>query len=574
MTDIPSQAREAGNRQLAAACLLVFAVWLALFLVRLAGPDDLGTDDQERPAAYAVDMRNRGHWIVSDDVGGDIASKPPLHTWLAATAAMALGPVRLAWLLPGAFGTLLAALALLALGRHLGGHRVGTTAAFLWLCSSAGLHVTGLIRTDGVFTGVLALAAGAVVVAASGGDRRWWLLAGLAAGAAMLTKGPFGLWLAFCPLAAWPFARRPVPWWPGPAVAVAVAMALFSAWFGLAWLERGEQLVDKLLARELVGHAIASDHAEPPLIGAWRAPLYLLARGAPATLIVVWALWRRRRGQRLLPAAPATEALLWAWLAAGLFPFMVAGHQRNVLVVPLVVPTALLAALALAPWLERASVRSRSLAACALVVASLTWGTVNFLFVRAADPFVRASVIVADFAHQLEREHGAGFPWSFALVPSALQIHLGRASRPLPEQRARELLTEAPSCALVVQDRSPFADLLATGAATSAQRHASLEVLVNRPLAEGIERVATALVEATVRGGRITAFTDGALVVTAAPGAVLELVNRGQRPWFLRIGPQRLVVPPQATLTTSLSASGWIGIQDGAKARQGVNSRS
>lgn len=70
---------------------LLWAVGIALFLVRLGSPSDLTDNDQERPASYVLDVVCNGHWIVQRDAVGEITSKPPLYTWLAATASLAAG---------------------------------------------------------------------------------------------------------------------------------------------------------------------------------------------------------------------------------------------------------------------------------------------------------------------------------------------------------------------------------------------------------------------------------------------------------------------------------------------------
>src|ERR1043166_9253093 len=87
----------------------MWAPWAAIgllaaciFALRLSGPPDLLDHDQERPAAYVLDVIKNGNWIAQRDLSGDISSKPPLYAWLSALTSLACGRVSLFSLyLPG-----------------------------------------------------------------------------------------------------------------------------------------------------------------------------------------------------------------------------------------------------------------------------------------------------------------------------------------------------------------------------------------------------------------------------------------------------------------------------------------
>ncbi len=106
--------------------LIIAAVAACLFGLRMAAPPTLLDQDQERPAAYVLDAVRNGHWLCQRDLTGDIASKPPLYTWLCALIAMGIGRVnQFALYLPGALAALGTAWLVLRAGRTHFGTRAG-----------------------------------------------------------------------------------------------------------------------------------------------------------------------------------------------------------------------------------------------------------------------------------------------------------------------------------------------------------------------------------------------------------------------------------------------------------------
>src|SRR5713226_8175934 len=73
--------------------LIVSLTAIILFTLRLTAPPNLLDQDQERPASYVLDVVKNGNWLCQRDLNGEITSKPPLYTWLAALVAMARGQV-------------------------------------------------------------------------------------------------------------------------------------------------------------------------------------------------------------------------------------------------------------------------------------------------------------------------------------------------------------------------------------------------------------------------------------------------------------------------------------------------
>lgn len=363
------------------AGLLLAALAFFLLGVRLVGPSNLTDNDQERPASYVLDALRHGHWFVQTDWTGDIASKPPLYTWLAAGISALTGTHSLATLyLPCTLGLLGAALLAAAVTRLVAGPRAAWMAGFFVLMNPLSAKLVALARTDAVFTGMVSLTAVCAFRAwRTGLDApvragRWWILAWGAAGLATLTKGPLGLWLGFAGLlAAWPERRRGTP---GPvhrahALGFLLWLGLCGGWFLLAWREAGEPLIQKMIHRELVGHALSREGPRPGL-GLVVVPAYLLGRFAPWSLITVWAAVRVFRRPSASDAARMLERFCTAWLLVGLGTLGLASHQRGDLVAPLIPPAAILAALTLEAHLRLlAPMRLLTLSLVAAVVFSL-----------------------------------------------------------------------------------------------------------------------------------------------------------------------------------------------------------
>src|SRR2546423_15019102 len=125
--------------------VLIGVLATMLFLLRLASPPTLLDQDQERPAAYVLDVVKNGHWLCQRDLSGDITSKPPLYTWCCALVTLACGRINLfALYLPGALGALGSAWLVLAAGRRHFGSRAGWLAALATMLTAAGLKEFGL----------------------------------------------------------------------------------------------------------------------------------------------------------------------------------------------------------------------------------------------------------------------------------------------------------------------------------------------------------------------------------------------------------------------------------------------
>src|SRR5687767_12095377 len=132
---------------------LISLLGLALFLVRLTAPFDLADGyHQERQACYVQDILQNGHWVCQRDVNGEIASKPPMHAWLAALFSLPFQqPNRFTLSLPGALATIGLAWLIFFQGAKFFGTTAAGLGAVLYLVSSIAAKQIALVRIDGLF---------------------------------------------------------------------------------------------------------------------------------------------------------------------------------------------------------------------------------------------------------------------------------------------------------------------------------------------------------------------------------------------------------------------------------------
>lgn len=522
---------------------LILALGAALFALRLLGPADLTDNDQERPASYVLDAVQNGHWLIQRDAYDDIASKPPLFTWLAALATEVCGGriSRFTLYLPSAAALVATALLVnAAAGRHFGA-LAGWFAALSLLFSSYGYKHVVLARNDALFACTVTWAALAAWQAWNRG--RGWTGFWLAAAAATLTKGPLGLVLAAGGLVAVAWERRsatPLPLRGRPWSGGLLWLGLVGGWFLLAWLEAGPDLIQKQLGRELAGHLTGAEAGgKPPFSDPLHPLLYFLSRYAPWSLAAaagLWRVWRR-------PAAEATgrrfERFLFGWFAMGLTVFTVAPHKRPDLLLPLIPAAALLAGRELAGWLARfPELRVRRLTTLSAV---LLLGVLAVLRPQGRDTSVevRNTRAQRELAGWWEQAGPPGVPLTFVEHTLTAQFYLNRHQLVVtPEQAARLLRAEA-ACVLITRDLPALRGRLPAGYEPVVLRAEPPEaprawLVANRPLADlarGPAAVGVGPLHVRLDGAEWTGARRHELVLRRTrAGARAEVVNTGTSP--------------------------------------------
>jgi 4-amino-4-deoxy-L-arabinose transferase-like glycosyltransferase len=409
-------------------------------------------ENEARVGAYVVDVLQNGHWMAQHDISGDVMSKPPLLTWLAALATWPFGQLnRFSLYLPSALAAIFIGLALLRFGRTHFGWRAGFLAALMYLISPMADSQILTARYDSLFTLPVALGAMAAFRAWTSG--RGWTWFWFSVAAATMIKGPLGLILAAGGLlAAWWEKRSgtPLPLRGSHWLGLALYLLICGGWLWLAYRELGSALTDKMLGRELVAHAVGGPGHPLPLQGFYEPTLNFLIHFAPWSLVAgaaFWQVWRH-------PAAEANERrlerFLFCWFFVGLILFSLGAHQRGRLIIPILPAAALLAGRQLSQWLSLWSVQKFNRFAWGVVsVFLLVVGLRHHVFLRWSSR-VQETVGMKQLATDIRQRWGEQL--NYVDTPFALQFYLNTARRNISHERAAELLTSNSPVAVAVSD--------------------------------------------------------------------------------------------------------------------------
>lgn len=320
-----------------AACIGLFIFVLA---ARIAGPSDGFDNEQPKTIAYTVDVIANGRAILPRDMFGRAPHKPPLYNWLSVPVVAGFNQyTEWAFKLPTIIAMALAMGLTAAAGRwmlmrrrdslneadagvlaRLSPMEIGLISAAMLLASHTGTKFLYLARPD---TLMLFFATGgwlAATVALLDERKRWWvnLLCWLCMAGVAMCKGPPALLI---PLYAVLGARLLTGQWSsvwrtGMAWGLPLAIVLFGAWLGAAYIIDQRAVVEELLGDQAAGKIVRR--------GWWRiftefykAPGYLILRFLPWSLIAILTLLhippRRWFKHALGPA------VLWALLVLGFF---------------------------------------------------------------------------------------------------------------------------------------------------------------------------------------------------------------------------------------------------------------
>ena len=337
--------------------LILVLITSVLFVIKVVGPSNLLDNDQERPAAYTLDVTANHHWVCQTDQTGDITSKPPLYTWLAAVSTLTLGKgkINLVTLyLPCFLSILGCAFLIYLLGRPVLGWQASAFGAMVLVISPMGMKMVALARTDPLFAFTITLAAVLGYNAWSKGKGWTWFW--LAAALSALTKGPLGLLLASGGFLSYFWNKKTLLEQPQIIISwrwlLGIILFLIPTlgWFLLAYHVEGEALINKMIKSELVGHAVSSHYGIPGQ-GFVLAPLYLISRFLPWSLLGLAECVLIFRKPAENPKERRLERFLLVWIIAGAVILGMGTHQRGDLILPLVPPLSLLAGRFILRWL-------------------------------------------------------------------------------------------------------------------------------------------------------------------------------------------------------------------------------
>ena len=411
---------------------LVIAIAAAIFSIRLACPPNLMDNDQERPASYVLDAVLNGHWACQQDWMGDVTSKPPLYTWLAALATLPFGRISLFSLyLPAALAvTGMACLVLLA-GRKYFGSIAGLLGALAFLLSPMMTRQIALARTDAVFALMVSLAALAAFRAWTQG--RGWTLFWFLAALATLAKGPLGVLIGAGGLLAGLWEKRAVR--GNQIFGVALFFLIVIGWFALAYHEMGQAVVDKMLKRELIFHAVSDDTGDVMGQNFYKPAIYFIHRFLPWSLLACVGFWRVLKRPAAAGPERQFERFLLCWFLVGLVIFSIAPHQRGDLLAPIIPPAALLAGRELALLLRR--VRPDFVIFGAKIFALAMLGvTARYYYKMGEEPVIQQTLGMEHLARTVD-----GIPMVHVDTPFTLQFYLNTMQVITPPEKAGEMLS-------------------------------------------------------------------------------------------------------------------------------------
>jgi 4-amino-4-deoxy-L-arabinose transferase-like glycosyltransferase len=411
---------------------LVILVAAAMFAIRLAGPSNLMDNDQERPASYVLDAVLNGHWACQVDWMGDVASKPPLYTWLAGLATLPFDRISLFTLyLPAALSVAGMACLILLAGRKYFGPTAGLLGALAFLLSPMMSRQVALARTDALFAFMISLAALAAFRAWTRGRgwTRFWLLAALAT----LAKGPLGIPLAAGGLMACVWEKKTVR--GSHLFGLALYGLIAFGWFALAYQEMGQVVIDKMLKREMLFHAMTDETGDAIGQNFYKPAIYFLHRFLPWSLPACAGFWRVLKRPAISEPDRQFERFLSAWFFVGLVVFSIAPHQRGDLLAPIVPPAALLAGREIALLLKRFRQDGVVLGTAVFALAALGV-TARHYFKMAEETIVQKTLGMEQLARSLD-----GVPMIHVDTPFTLQFYLNTMQVIAPPEKAGELLS-------------------------------------------------------------------------------------------------------------------------------------
>jgi 4-amino-4-deoxy-L-arabinose transferase-like glycosyltransferase len=437
---------------------LVITIWLSLFLLRFFAPSDLLDKDQERPAAYMADAALNGNWTVQIDDHGNVCSKPPVYTWFGAVLILLTGRINdFALYFPSAMGVLGCCLLMWQFGRRLFGvHAVFLGACFL-LLSSMGMRILYLARTDAMFGFFTFLTACLGYLAWRKGHG--WLWFWLGAALATLTKGPLGAVLAAGGLLGLLREPRSGKSHAGPwhvhVLGVLLFIVITFGWLWLAYIQRGDAVIAKLIGRELYGHTDWTSRRFSPGMFFFVVPsFYFVSRFFPWSLASVFGLWRLWKKPASDPSERSLERFLAAYLCFGILLFSVFPHQRPDHLFPLLPAAGLLAGREVVGWFVATGHKTRMLPITIVIwmTVLIGFGIYYYKLDPANNSWFEKTAGVRQLAERFEVAYGSPRNLFFVDAPYGLQYYLNTMRQRISYADAAHMLSSQQTVLLAVHD--------------------------------------------------------------------------------------------------------------------------
>ncbi len=378
------------------------AIWLTTLAIvlaaRILGPSDLGQNlDQSKTIAFTLDMVNNHQWILPRDGLGELTRKPPMVNWLG-VPIVALGfHTELALKFPAVLSGISISILIFFAARFffrkldtdpadladcsIASHAtpLAMLAAGAWLASPSAIKHIYFMRPDILFTALLAgawFASAVLLTSEPKHPRRFALLIWTLTAAALLTKGPFALFiplylilhiLIITPKGSRKAAFKRTRWQWG----IPIMLILPALWLWSAYRINPDHVRTALLGEELGARAQGAGFSSI-FESLLKVPAHFFARFLPWCLPAALAIIFKPSSQ--LRSHPLAPAVLWVLIV--LIATMLTGMHAGSYIMPAYPAAAILAIYALYR-LTASSKATRikptfiSIAAIVLIFASL-----------------------------------------------------------------------------------------------------------------------------------------------------------------------------------------------------------
>lgn len=261
--------------------------------------------EESRRARIAIEMLERGDFVVPRQQGEPFLSRPPLQNWLIAALGLTRDAVDVwAIRLPSALAMLLVTAVVYGYGRTFLSPPGALVAGLAWATAGQALELGRLGETEAVFTATVATSLLGWHWGWTRGWPRWltWNVAGLAVAAGVLAKGPQApvyfvsvVMVYLLCTREWRELFRPAPW--GAAV---VALGVVGLWLVPFWSSQGTQAVWRIFADDvglrfsdtrwstIVAHLASYPWEIVACLLPWSIPLAVFLRPAWRRLLIPW----------------------------------------------------------------------------------------------------------------------------------------------------------------------------------------------------------------------------------------------------------------------------------------------